>query len=84
MCFYSIFQKFGLELIENSIDDIEKVLIQETDLSTKRNAFLLLFSAAQDKALSYLFVQLKESETPVQEMGDIFQLSVLEMLRKLI
>jgi hypothetical protein len=29
-------------------------MIQETDLSTKRNSFLLLFHIAQEKALTYL------------------------------
>jgi coatomer subunit beta len=27
MCLYSVFQNFGLEIVENSIDDIEKLLI---------------------------------------------------------
>ena len=55
MTLYAVHQNFGQELVENSIEDVEKVLIEETDLSTKRNAFLLLFSAAQDKALEYIF-----------------------------
>jgi hypothetical protein len=46
MCLYSIYTNFGLEIVENSIDSIEKLLIQETDLSTKRNSFLLLFNVA--------------------------------------
>jgi coatomer subunit beta len=83
MCLYAIFTNFGLEIVENSIDDIEKIMIQETDLSTKRNSFLLLFNIAQDKALSYL-EGLMNADDPVAEMGDIFQLMVIEMLRKLI
>jgi coatomer subunit beta len=54
MCLYAVFQNFGLEIVENSIDDIEKLLIQETDLSTKRNSFLLLFNLSQEKALAYI------------------------------
>lgn len=46
MCLYSIYSNFGLEIVENSIDSIEKLLIQETDLSTKRSSFLLLFNVA--------------------------------------
>lgn len=46
MCIYSVYQNFGLESVENCIDDIEKILISESDLSTKRNAFLLLFNVA--------------------------------------
>lgn len=46
MCLYSIYQHTGTELIEDCIDEIEKMLINETDLSTKRNCFLLLFHLA--------------------------------------
>jgi coatomer subunit beta len=83
MCIYSIFQSTGTELIEDCIDQIESVLINETDLSTKRNAFFLLFHLSQEKALGYLKNLMTGTDDPVQEMGDIFQLIVLEMLRKL-
>lgn len=43
MCIYSIYTNTGMELIEDSIDSIESLLINETDLSAKRNAFFLLF-----------------------------------------
>ena len=46
VCIYSIFTNFGIEPIENSIDEIEALLLKETDLSTKRNTFLLLFHVA--------------------------------------
>eukprot|EP00347_Sterkiella_histriomuscorum_P009140 403342367 len=83
MCIYSIFQSTGTDLIEDCIDSIDTLLINETDLSTKRNAFFLLFHLAQEKALAYLKTLMSASDDPVQEMGDIFQLIVLEMLRKL-
>ncbi len=59
-------------MMENSIDEIEKVLIQETDLSTKRNSFLLLFSVCQEKELAFIFGIMKGDEDSVSEMGDIF------------
>lgn len=83
MCIYSIFASTGSELIEDCIDQIESLLISETDLSTKRNAFFLLFHLSQEKALTYLKNVMSATEDPVAEMGDIFQLMVLEMLRKL-
>jgi coatomer subunit beta len=46
MCILAVFNNFGVEMIENSIDDIEALLLKETDLSTKRNSFLLLFNVA--------------------------------------
>jgi coatomer subunit beta len=72
MCIYSIFQSTGTELIEDCIDQIESVLINETDLSTKRNAFFLLFHLSQEKALGYLKNLMTGTDDPVQEMGDIF------------
>jgi coatomer subunit beta len=83
MCLYAIFTNTGLELIEDCIDQIESLLLNETDLSTKRNAFFLLFHLSQEKALTYLKNLMTANDDPVQEMGDIFQLVVLEMLRKL-
>lgn len=44
MCIYAIYQTFGLETVENCIEDIENILISESDMSTKRNSFLLLFN----------------------------------------
>jgi coatomer subunit beta len=81
MCIFAIYQNFGLDTVENSIDDIENILINETDMSTKRNSFLLLFNLDQERALNYLKT-LMAGEDPVSEIGDIFQLIILEMLRK--
>ena len=71
MCIYSIFTNTGTDLIEDCIDQIDSLLINETDLSTKRNAFFLLFHLSQEKALAYL-KGLMTAEDPVQEMGDVF------------
>ena len=57
-------------------------MITESDMSTKRNSFLLLFNLEQERALNYLKT-LMQSEDPVSEIGDIFQLIILEMLRKI-
>ena len=81
MSIYSIYQSFGLETVENCIDDLENILITEADMSTKRNAFLLLFNLDQERCLKYL-QNLMQSDDPVSEIGDIFQLIILEMLRK--
>ena len=32
-----------MELVEDFIDEIEKLCINDSDLSTKRNAFILIF-----------------------------------------
>jgi coatomer subunit beta len=43
MCIYNIFLATGMELIEDFVDEVEKMCSTESDLSTKRNAFILLF-----------------------------------------
>lgn len=82
MTLYAIFKNFGAAILEESDEKIESLLQQETDLSTRRNAFLLLFNLNREKALTYLRT-LMTAEDPLSEMGDVFQLIVLEMLTKL-
>ena len=84
MCIYNVYLNTGMELIEDYVDEIEKMCTSESDLSTKRNAFILLFNMDQTKALNYLKGIMAASEDdPIYDMGDIFQLAILEMLRKL-
>lgn len=44
MCIFAVYNTFGLDVVENCIEDIENILITESDMSTKRNSFLLLFN----------------------------------------
>lgn len=64
--------------LQDAPDLIEKVLINEQDLSTKRNAFLMLCNHAQDSAVKYLLDQVDN----VAHWGDILQMAVLELIRK--
>ena len=45
MCLFSIFKnsEWGIEFLENSVDEINNLLLNEKDISTKRNAFILLY-----------------------------------------
>ena len=81
MCLYSIYQHYGSEF-ETATEDIQKLLLNESDLTTKRNAFMLLSHVDSEKALSYLRTVIK-AENPLQELGDILQLQILEVLRKM-
>ncbi|CAE8738521.1 unnamed protein product [Polarella glacialis] len=78
MCVYSIVKSFGLEVLPEAPEDIEQLLLVEGDLSTKRNAFLMLMHCDQDRAIKYVL----SMQDQVSSMGDIFQLSVLELVRK--
>ncbi len=63
---------------QDAADTIEKVLRTEQDLSTKRNAFIMLSQHAQDRAARYLF----ENVEAAANWGDILQMAVLELIRK--
>lgn len=78
MCVYSIVKSFGLEVMPEAPEDIEQLLLVEGDLSTKRNAFLMLLNCDQDRAIKYVL----SMQEQISGMGDIFQLSVLELVRK--
>lgn len=53
MSVYNLSQ--GKELLDNAPEIVEKFLESEQDSSCKRNAFLMLISCAQDRAIKYLF-----------------------------
>jgi len=78
MCVFSIVKSFGLDVMPEAPEDIEQLLLVEGDLSTKRNAFLMLLNCDQERAVKYIL----SMQDQVSTMGDIFQLSVLELVRK--
>ena len=50
----------------------------ESDLSTRRNAFLMLYHSDQDRAVQYLMANLES----VANWGDILQTVVLDLIRR--
>ena len=54
MCLYAIVSNFGLDKIPTAIDDIDRVWTTETDLNTKRNAFVFLQHCAPELAFQHL------------------------------
>ena len=69
---------FVLCPVQDAPEMIEKVLTGEQDLSTKRNAFQFLCNHAQERAVTYLLSQVDN----VALWGDILQMAVLELIRK--
>lgn len=65
-------------LLQDAPEMILGLLDTESDLSTRRNAFLLLFNCAQDRAVEYLLNNLEQ----VASWGDILQMVVLDLVRK--
>eukprot|EP00928_Gymnodinium_smaydae_P009748 TRINITY_DN13646_c0_g1_i1.p1 TRINITY_DN13646_c0_g1~~TRINITY_DN13646_c0_g1_i1.p1 ORF type:complete len:1017 (-),score=275.67 TRINITY_DN13646_c0_g1_i1:150-3200(-) len=78
MCVYSMVKNFGIEMIPEACEDIEQLLLVEGDLSTKRNAFLMLLHCDTERAMKYVL----SMQEQVTTTGDLFQLAVLELVRK--
>eukprot|EP00252_Welwitschia_mirabilis_P016316 TRINITY_DN359_c0_g1_i3.p1 TRINITY_DN359_c0_g1~~TRINITY_DN359_c0_g1_i3.p1 ORF type:complete len:951 (-),score=183.98 TRINITY_DN359_c0_g1_i3:318-3170(-) len=68
----------GEQLLVDAPEMIERALVTEQDLSAKRNAFLMLFQCAQERAVNYLLRNLEA----VPGWGDLMQMVVLELIRK--
>jgi coatomer subunit beta len=77
---YSIHKTFGDQLLPDGPEIMEKFISQETDLSSRRNAFLMLFNEAESIAIDFLTDHLDD----IQTYGDGFALLVLELTRKVI
>lgn len=65
-------------LIPDAPELIANFLESEQDMSCKRNAFLMLLHADQERALSYLAHRLDN----VHGFGDILQLVIVELIYK--
>jgi coatomer subunit beta len=76
---FSIYKSFD-HLLPDGPELVEKVLLTESDPSCKRNAFLMLFHTAQERAVDFLSDNLDQ----VASFGDILQLAILELIRKVV
>lgn len=65
-------------LVPDADEHIERFLSQEQDVSAKRNALVMLTHHSQERAVRYLFDHLDQ----LAVWGDILQMSVLELIRK--
>ncbi|KGN58492.1 coatomer subunit beta-1 [Cucumis sativus] len=68
----------GEQLLDSAPEIIEKFLTSEQDNSSKRNAFLMLFNCAQERAINYLFTNIDR----MTDWGEQLQMVVLELIRK--
>jgi len=68
----------GDQLLQDAPELVEKFLSSEADLSARRNAFLMLYNNAQERAVQYLMDNLEE----VANWGDILQTVALDLIRK--
>lgn len=77
---YSIHKTFGEQLLPDGPELMEKFILNEQDVSARRNAFLMLFNEAEDIAIDFLSQHMDD----IQKYGDGFSLLVLELSRKVI
>jgi len=77
LAIYSIYKSFQ-HLIPDGPELIFNFLTNEGDASCQRNAFIMLFNCAQDKAVEYLSNVLDQ----VKNFGDILQFIIVELVRK--
>lgn len=77
MAIYTIFRSFNF-LIPDAPELIANFLDGEQDASCKRNAFMMLIHADQDRALTYLSSCMDQVHT----FGDILQLVIVELIYK--
>ncbi|VVB03864.1 unnamed protein product [Arabis nemorensis] len=67
----------GDQLFVDAPEMIENVLLTEQDPSAKRNAFLMLFTCAEERAVNYLLSNVDK----VSEWNQSLQMVVLELIR---
>jgi len=77
LAIYNIYSHFDY-LIPDAPELIYNFLLVEGDASCKRNAFIMLFNCAQDKAVEYLSTVLDQ----VPSFGDMLQFIIVELIRK--
>jgi len=77
LALYNVYKNFDY-LCPDAPELIYSFLLNEGDASCKRNAFIMLFNCAQEKAVEYL----SETLDQVSGMGEIIQFIVVELIRK--
>ncbi|KAG0461669.1 hypothetical protein HPP92_021966 [Vanilla planifolia] len=76
MSIYKLAQ--GEQLLADAPEVIERLLVGEQDPSARRNAFLMLFTCAQDRAVNYLLSHVDQ----VPDWPEQLQMVVLDLIRK--
>ena len=78
MTVYTMYKNFGEKLIPDAPELMEAFIDVESDMNARKNAFLMLFDTAQEKAVLYLMKILDQ----VAKFGDGFSMVILELTRK--
>jgi coatomer subunit beta len=80
VCLARVLEYFGPDFLPDIVDKLEGSLEKETDLTTKRNIFLLFIKLDRDRAINYLLTRIKEEDH--EGFGDILQLIILKTVQE--
>jgi len=82
LCILSICNNFGPDVLpENITSSLRDIIEKDTDISCKRNAYLALSKINKDESFQVTKEILAASD--INEIGDLFILSIVENLRNL-
>ena len=82
LCILSITNNFGPDVLpESLVKTLREIIEKDSDLSCKRNAYLALSKI--DKKESFLVTKEILTTSDINEIGDLFILSIVENLRNL-
>ena len=80
VCLVKIFEYYGDAFIPDIADKLLLQLEKESDLTTKRNIFILFFKLDKEKATSFLLDKIKEEDH--EYFGDILQLIIVKLVQE--
>lgn len=78
LAIYHIHKHHGQTLVPDGAEIMDNFIRAETEIGSRRNAFLMLFNEAEELAIEFLAAHADE----VDQFGDGFALLVLELTRK--
>ncbi len=77
-CLFSLYNKFGEELLHDLDQKMIDLLATETDINTRRNAIVLLFRVNSLEGLEFVITKLEENN--LEDFGDTTQLAIVKYL----
>lgn len=82
MCLISFVNNFGIDVLPDNIGErLKELILKDNDIATKRNAYLVLSKV--DPKESYLITKELLQTNEVNDIGDLFALTIVENLKNL-
>lgn len=82
MCLYSFIKNFGEDVLpENMSEQLKEIVLKDSDIATRRNAYMLLAKINIKESL--LITKEILSNTEVNELADLFALAIVQNMKNL-